>query len=223
MAVVVFNLVLLVSQINDPDIRELIEIIDREIRTATIDAFPMQRSDGIYANLRRANFASKIRLVLPTALDVQNKGDGEWYCVFEPEGLKARLIVTTDDHFLTDDDDEIVEIMSEMFEALVRQLVGETYDTNRNIYFPDGILYYEVFDTDAVEDEAPPLEAVAWMWRAKRNHYWRYFRREVRRIRQAQFRLMVPLDAGKDVEDIIEFIGQEIRRADFPDDSKERE
>lgn len=222
LAAVVFNLVVDISRISEPEIRDLIEFVDREVRSAKITPFSVRRSDGIYADIHRMNFGDKVAVVLPEALDVSLGEDGEWYCSFHPDSLKARMTVRADDHLIRNGEGKSVKPDWTILDSMVRRLVGETFDDSRNIYFPDGVLIYEVFDSEADDDQSPPSDSVAWLWKTVRNHYWRYFRMEDWRVRQAQFRLTVPSDHDQELEDLIRFVEEEIKYAVFPDDSKER-
>ncbi len=86
-AYVDFNFVLPVSVIDDPEIRELIEIVDREVRSATIDPFS-DHTDESVANIEQTLEHHRLRVAepwpgstvrVPADWDSRRNSDSEWW------------------------------------------------------------------------------------------------------------------------------------------------
>ena len=221
-AILAFNLVLLESQMADPEFRTLIEMMDREIRSARIDPFSLELSNESdpLASSRRVNFGNQVALDLPQTLRVRSEGKNRWYCFFEPEVIEARLWVMSHEMILGDEGSkEPVSVDPDLYGDIVRQVLGdEAPGENEMESVPNGILINKVYPFEGANELDQPVLPANWREGPMRHHLWHYFRFGDGKLREVQFLLMLPImraEAPKIIS-FIELLDREIRRADFP-------
>jgi hypothetical protein len=209
-AIIVCNLVLPFPQVDEPEFRELTEIMDREIREASITAFSDKHS--FLSPVHRAVFGDQVKIVLPVAMKFQasNEQPNKWFGDFEPETVEACICVMSKEHVLADEDTE--ELISIKPESYVKVASDFVFGDGILSLADHGVISYvaqDIIDEYAVKD---------WKTDRVRSHLWQYFRFGHGKLRQVHVVMTAPIDRAErsDILAFRDFLDTHFRRASFP-------
>jgi len=211
-----FNLVLPHSVLDDPEIRRLIEIVDREVRAARLEPFKREeREDAARAlgSLQRCNFGNIVRLMLPETMNVSFHGgaegtDPQWYGSMDLDDIHVGCWIRADESYLMSKADQgPASVSEEDYEAFFRNWLGEDAEKCAFERLPEGMIAREVFDdSDAGESEE-----------ALRKHVWQFMHFADDETCLFAVLLMYPYDKRDHplFAELVTFLDREIPRAEF--------
>lgn len=223
MAFTDFNLVLPIKVLKDPEIQDLVGIMDREIRAAKVNPFSGETIDEKtpFGPMKRVNFDDQVVLELPEAVQGRAEGehDNQWYCFFEPDNVEARMWVITHDMELLDEKNrKATSIVEEAFEEVLEDYLTDENDKREVSRVPGGALAYDIYDDEKQIKPEPTSDDPIWREGPLSNHLWRYIRFGNGKARVAQFLLMLPRKRAETdpLLALVKLLDREIRRAEFP-------
>jgi len=168
-----FNLVLPHSVLDDPEIQELIAIIDREIRAARLEPFKREEreeAERTLGPLHRCNFGDIVRLTLPEVMSVSFHGgaDGtepQWYGSVDRDGIHAGCWIRADESYLLNKSDQSpTSVSEENYEQFFRNWLGDDAEKCSFERHPEGVIAREVYDDEDAGESEDALRKHVWQF-----------------------------------------------------------
>lgn len=227
MCMIGFNFVLTHAQMDDPEFVELREIVDGEVRAVWLDPFRRDEEkafENVFGSLGLFNFADRIKLALPEALDCQQSEPvpddptANWYCRLDCGVSYASLIITTADMVFRDEEDGTpVSVAPTHYVDLLESCQDEQRGPRRFLRLPQGAFSAEVYNDPALANTDRDGDGDE-DGRYLHNHLWQSLCFAEGEGRRLFVLLMVPL-AEKDAPPyraLITYMDRAVRRARIP-------
>ena len=140
-----FNLVILRSLADDPEFRNLVAIMDHEIRAARLEPFyrEQDRADELrFGPLYILNVADTVKIEVPETLVERPESESRytWQFAFDPEPAGARLWVDVKDNPIKDDAGARRTLEDEEYEDSIRQSLSDRSDAREVLRGDLGLL-----------------------------------------------------------------------------------
>jgi hypothetical protein len=221
-AIVIFGLVLLSTQLQDPSFRGLVAIMDREVRAAKLTVLSeAARSTGSVAFPFPEAFCfdDKVHINLPGFIKVSPQGDGRsLYCSFPPD-ITASMWIMISDHKLSDNPfEDDGTISPDIFSSLERHFADDLHEEAVIARLPRGFILYAIYDDEDLPEDEIDDPTDRWKRFGFRHHVWRYFHIGTKIVCQVQFMLMLPVREPdkRELKSLVMTLDREIRKAQFP-------
>jgi hypothetical protein len=219
---ITFGLVVLSAQLEDPAMRSLVALMDREVRATKLTVLSdAARAEGSipFPFPEAFSFDDKIHVNLPGFIKVSPQGDGRsLYCSFPPE-ITASMWIMLSDHKLSDNPfEDDGTITPDIFGFLEQHFADELHDESVIARYPSGFLYYSIYDDEDLPEAEIDNPEERWKCFGFRHHVWRYFHIGTKIVRQVQFMLMLPVREPdkRELRSLVMILEREIRKAEFP-------
>lgn len=221
-----FSFVLTRAQLDDPEFRQLIATMDREIRAARLDVFKDRQreiAEEAFGPLHLCNFADQVKLMLPEsiAMEASDAGmpdsDYRWSGRFKTERSHASLFVITRDRRVRGAEVGGVILRGDDGDIALEPVFPGADSADSDAILPWSRVLYEITD-DRKPGEEIRLDTGPDADHPLQHHIWRHLYYAAGTGRELLLILMVPLAAKDEPRylELIAYLDREVRRAIFP-------
>lgn len=226
MKVISFSFVLTRVQLDDPEFRQLIATMDREIRAARLDVFrDRQReiAEESFGPLHLCNFADQVKLMLPESIAMGSTdlgipgNDYRWSGRFQTECSHASLYVVTRDRRVLGGETGGVILRADDGDIALEPVFPGAESADSDATLPWSRVLYEITD-DRKPGEEIRLDTGPDGDHPLQHHIWRHVYYADGTGRELLLILMFPLAAKDEPRylDLTAYLDREVRRAIFP-------
>ncbi len=224
--VVTFSFVVTRAQLDDPEFRQLIATMDREIRGARLDVFKESQreiAEEAFGPLHLCNFADQVKLMLPQsiAMGVIEAGmpdnNYRWSGRYQTERSHAALFVTTRDRRVLGAEVGGVILRGDDGDIPLEPVFPDADSADSDATWPWSRVLYEITD-DRKPGEEIRLDTRPDADHPLQHHIWRHVYYTDGTGRELLLVLMFPLAAKDEPRyvDLAAYLDREVRRAIFP-------